>query len=328
MKRRAIIAALGATAAARPMVTHAQPANAPRRSSLRLGVAYHISDVGTAVTALFERLRELGFVQGSNLVVDSQMSVIADLDSIYAEMVKDGADILLALGPEQALKSARRAAGDRIPVVFIAMDYDPFRSGHVASLARPGANLTGLYVRQPELGVKRLEIARDILPNTRLALWWDTNVARDQFDALSRAAASHGIDLQSIELGGVSYDYAGAIRRTTELGAKAIILASSAHFFSSRGRIAQTTLEHRLPLIAFAREFVETGALLSYGVNVEEVWRQAAGYIVRIARGAKPAELPVEQPTRFQLSINLRTGTTLDLKLRAALLARADEVIE
>jgi putative ABC transport system substrate-binding protein len=328
MKRRAIILGVGATAAASPMVAHAQQADKSRRASLRVGLAGYITNMSSAQNALFQRLAELGFVEGQNLSVTREMSYLPNLDATFADLIKDGADILLAY-EEQALKSARRAAAGRVPVVFIAMDYDPLSLGYVASLARPGGNLTGLFVRQPEQGVKRIEITRHALPNARrVALWWDARVARDQFELLSSAAASYDFDVQSVEVGGSSYDFIDAMRRTTKVGAEAIILASSTVYFDSRGQIAQPALEHRLPLIAFAREFVETGALLSYGINVDDVWRQAARYVARIAGGIKPSELPVEQPTKFELVVNLRTASSLGLALTPTLLARADELIE
>jgi putative ABC transport system substrate-binding protein len=331
MQRRAIILALGATSAAWPMVAHAQQADKPLRASLRIGLASYMATMNsTENAALFQRLAELGFVEGRNLSVNHEYSMFPNLDAAYADLIKGGADILLALGPEPALKSARRAAAGRVPVVFIAMDYDPLRLGYVASLARPGGNLTGLFVRQPELGVKRLEITRDALPKARrVALWWDANFARDQFEVSSAAAASSGFDLQPVEVGGgFNYNYDDAVRRTTKLGAEAIILASSPVYGNNKGQIAQLALEHGLPLIAYAREFVETSALLSYGINISDVGRQAAGYVARIAGGVKPSELPVEQPTKFELVVNLRTVSSLGLSLTPALLARADEIIE
>jgi putative tryptophan/tyrosine transport system substrate-binding protein len=326
MQRRAIILALGA--ATSPMVAHAQRAD-KLRSSLRVGLAGYLTNFSSAQNAFLQRLAELGFVEGRTLSFNSELTFIPNLDAAYADMVKDGVDILLALGPESALKSARRAAAGRVPVVFIAMDYDPLRSGYVASLAKPGDNLTGLFVRQPELGVKRLEFTRDALPKARrVALWWDAGVARDQFEVSSAAAASFNFDLQSVEVGSTSYDFVDAMKRTTKLGAEAIILASSTMYLYSTASLAQLALEQRLPLIAFAREFVESGALLSYGVNVDDVWRQAASYVARIAGGIKPSELPVEQPAKFELVVNLRTASSLGLILTPTLLARADELIE
>jgi putative ABC transport system substrate-binding protein len=258
MKRRSIILALGATAASWPTVAQAQQADKPHHSSLRVGLAgYYTNGMSSAQNALFQRLAKLGFVEGQNLSVNSGSLWIPNLDAAYADIIKDGADILLALGPEDALKSARRAAAGRVPVVFIAMDYDPLRSGYVASLARPGGNLTGLFVRQPELGVKRLELTREALPKARrVALWWDARVARDQFEVSSAAAATFNFDLQSVEVGSTSYDFVDAMRRITKLGVEGIILASSLWYFGGAAQIAQLALEHRLPLIAFAREFV------------------------------------------------------------------------
>ncbi len=310
------------------MVAHAQSAD-KLRSSLRVGLAGYLTNFSSAQNAFVQRLAELGFVEGRNLSFNSELTFIPNLDAAYADMVKDGVDILLALGPESALKSARRAAAGRIPVVFIAMDYDPLRSGYVASLARPGGNLTGLFVRQPELGVKRLEFARDALPKARrVALWWDAGVARDQFEVSSAAAPSFNFDLQSVEVGSTSYDFVDAMQRTMKWGAEAIILASSTMYLYSTASFAQFALEQRLPLIAFAREFVESGALLSYGVNVDDVWRRAASYVASIAGGIKPSELPVEQPAKFELVVNLRTASSLGLILTPTLLARADELIE
>jgi putative tryptophan/tyrosine transport system substrate-binding protein len=328
MKRRAINLALGLAAGAWPVLARGQQSSKPLRSSLRVGLVA-IIEISAAQDALIQRLAELGFVEGQNLSFDHENAFPEFLDAHYANIVKRGADILLAPESEPILKSAVRAAAGRVPVVFVAIDYDPLKSGYVASLARPGANLTGIFVRQPELAIKRLEIVRDALPRARrVALWWDGNVARDQYEASSAAAASLGFDLRSVEVGSVSDDFAGAIKRTSEIGAEAIVLASSTAYYNSRARISQAVLENRLPLIAFTREFVEVGALLSYGVNIQSLWRRVADYVARIAGGTNPSDLPIEQPTTFELVVNLRTASSLGLSLTPALLTRADELIE
>jgi putative ABC transport system substrate-binding protein len=325
MKRRAINLALGLAAAAWPSLARGQQSGKP----LRVGLV-DFGRIGSAQEdAFIQRLGELGFVEGQNLSFDRDSAFPEFLDASYANIVKRGADILLAPESEPILKSALRVAAGRVPVVFVAWDYDPLKSGYVASLARPGANLTGIFVRQPELAIKRLEIVRDALPRARrVALWWDGNVARDQYEASSAAAASLGFDLRSVEVGSVSDDFAGAIKRTSEFGAEAIVLASSTAYSNSRALISQAALENRLPLIAFSREFVEVGALLSYGVNIQSVWRRVADYVARIAGGTHPSDLPIEQPTTFELVVNLRTASSLGLSLTPALLGRADEVIQ
>ena len=329
MKRRAINLALG-LAAAWPPLARGQQSGKPLRSSLRVGLVDR-GEMSAAHHLLAQRLGELGFVEGRNLSIETDYAFSGGeyLDAAYANIVKRGVDVLLALGSEPILKSALRAAAGRVPVVCVAMDYDLLKSGYVASLARPGANLTGIFVRQPELAIKRLEIVRDALPRVRrVALWWDGNVAREQYEASSAAAASLGFDLRSVEVGSVSYEFAGAIKRTLETGAEAIVLASSTVYSDGRAGISQAALEHRLPLIAFTREFVEVGALLSYGVNVQDVWRRVADYVARIAGGTNPSDLPIEQPTTFELVVNLRTASSLGLSLTPAVLGRADEVID
>jgi putative tryptophan/tyrosine transport system substrate-binding protein len=335
MKRRTVNVALGLAAGAWPVLARGQQSGKPLASSLRVGVVDQVI-MSFAHAALIQRLGELGFVDGRNLSLDLDVAgygVTTDaafFDAAYADIVRRGTDILLALGSERILKSALRAAAGRVPVVCVAMDYDPLKSGYVASLARPGANLTGIFVRQPELAIKRLEIARDVLPRARrVALWWDSNVAREQYEASSAAAASLGVDVRSIEMESPStIMLTDAAKRTSEFGAEAIILASSIPFYNGRAGIALSAQELRLPLIAFTREFVEAGALLSYGVNIQRVWRRVADYVARIAGGSNPSDLPIEQPTTFELVVNLRTASSLGLSLTPTLLGRADEVIE
>src|SRR5215467_6662072 len=330
MKRRELIVKLVCSTAWWPLAVRAQQSRKLLSPNLRLGLV-DSSAVNAAHNALIERLSELGFVDGANLSIDYDNSLFeqAFMDAAYADMVKRGVDILLASGSERHLSSAVRAAAGRIPIVFLAMDYDPLRSGHVASLARPGGNVTGLFVRQPELAVKRLEMARHALPRARrVALLWDGNIAKEQYDASSAAAASLGFDLQSVEVGSVSYNLPDAVERTARAGVDAVVLASSFLYYESRAGVAQAALELRLPLIAFAREFVEVGALMSYGVSIPGTWRRAADYVARIARGTNPGDLPIEQPTLFELVVNGRTASSLGLNLPPTLLGRADDVIE
>jgi putative ABC transport system substrate-binding protein len=323
LKRRAINLALGLAAAAWPPLARGQQSSKPLRVGL-VGVETFNSE-----NAFIQRLGELGFVQGRNLSIDREVNFPEFLDASFASIVKRGTDILLAAGSESVLKSALRAAAGRVPVVCVAMDYDLLKSGYVASLAKPGANLTGIFVRQPELAIKRLEIARDALPKVRrVALWWDGNVAREQYEASFATAASLGVDLRSVEVGSVSYNFTDAIKQTLEIGAEAIVLASSIVYDESRAGISQAALEHRLPLVAFTRGFVEVGALLSYGANDQGVWRRVADYVALIAGGTNPSDLPIELPTTFELVVNLRTASSLGLSLTPALLGRADEVID
>jgi putative ABC transport system substrate-binding protein len=284
------------------------------------------NDRATGFTALFERLSELGYVEGRNLEVDFDLAPNPDILALFHAYVRRGADVLLVMGSDIPLLAARVAAAGRVPIVMLAADYDPVEAGFVESLARPGGNLTGVFIRQPELAVKRVELAHELFPNNRrLLVWYDISV-RKQTDAALRAAQSLGLDVQ------LCAEYVTTLesvfQRIQSFGSPATLLPASHFMRLNHDMICRMALERRIPLIAPQREFVEAGALISYGVRLDDTYRQLANYISRIAGGTKPADLPIEQPTRFELSVNMRTARELGIALPPIILARADEVIE
>jgi len=326
MRRRDTIAGLAALAVPSAIV---RTGAAQVRKVLRVGVASMLKPTEKIYTGLVARMAELGYVEGRNFVFDFVSATSpAEYPARYAEIVARGANILFAGGSEPVLRAARQGADGKVPVVFLAIDYDPFRTGYVASLARPGNNITGIFVRQVELAEKRVEIAHEALPGARrLGLWWD-DASREQFEASAAAAKVQGFETSPIEVNGQARDYAAAFGAGDAVRADAIVLPTSPTFFRTRVEIGRLAAEHCTPLITAVREYVDAGALMSYGVDVGGAFRDTATYFDRIARGAKPADLPVEQPTKFELVINLKTAKALALTLPQSILARADEVIE
>jgi putative ABC transport system substrate-binding protein len=281
------------------------------------------NDRVTGFTALFERLAELGYVEGRNLEVDFDSEGIPA--TTFGKFVRSGGDIIFVQGTDLPLGYAVAAAQGRVPIVMMATDYDPLEKRYVESLARPGGNITGLFVRQPELAAKRVELAHEALPASRRIIILDDPVVAQQVEAAARTARSLGLD---IEMAGDPLGHEWALRHIQTFGPTPIIVPSAHYVRVDREVLCRVALERRLALIAPQREFVEVGALLSYGINFDDAYRRAADYIYRIAGGAKPADLPIEQPTRFELVINLTTARALGVTIPPALFGRADEVIE
>jgi putative ABC transport system substrate-binding protein len=274
-------------------------------------------------------LRGLGYVDGETMQFEFRNAEgrIDRLPGLAAELVRSGIDLIVAPGSESTLQAARRAT-TTLPIVMVAIDYDPIARGYIAGLSRPGGNITGVFFRQLELTSKRLELAKEAIPRaTRMAVLWDASSA-DQLKAAETAARSLGISLLALELRHISYDYVGVMQTAVRNRVSAAFVLTSVAVFGDRAKIAAAALQHRLPTIFALREHVESGGLLAYGANIAEMFRTAAIYVDRIHKGAKPAELPVEQPTKFELVINVKTAKTLGLTIPPSLLLRADHVIE
>jgi putative tryptophan/tyrosine transport system substrate-binding protein len=211
---------------------------------------------------------------------------------------------------------------------MIALDFDPLARGYVASLARPGGNITGLFVRQPELAAKRVELLKAALPGARrVAVFWDTFSA-DQLLETERVGRALGLQLQPVELRTRPYDFAAAFETAARGRAEAVLSSTSPALYGGRVRIAELAVRYHLPVIGPFRQFAEVGALLTFGVNLFEMNRYAATYVDKIVKGAKPADLPVEQPTKFELVVNLKAAKALGLTIPQSVLVRADEVIQ
>jgi putative tryptophan/tyrosine transport system substrate-binding protein len=276
-----------------------------------------------------QRLQELGYVEGHNFTfefrnAEGQAERLADL---AAELVRLPVDVIIAAGPEATLRAARQATRT-IPIVMVAVNYDPIAQGYMDGLAHPGGNMTGVFFLQLELTAKRLELLKEALPQlTRVAALWDAHTA-DQLRATETAAQPLGLQVHALELRHPPYDFEGAIGVAVRERVQALVVLSSPLFFLQRAQIAALAVKHRLPAIFLFREYVEAGGLMAYGANLHDMYRRAAYYVDRILQGTRPADLPAEQPTKFEFVINLKTAKALGIAMPPSLLVLADEVIQ
>jgi putative tryptophan/tyrosine transport system substrate-binding protein len=323
MRRRDFIQ-LAAVASSWPLAARAQQA----KRTLRIG--WVIFTPRSAFDPFESQLAELGYREGENLtwdivrIADPNKSLVEDA---YREIASRNPDILLAWGPEIVLKAAL-ASSQTTPIVMIALDYDPIAHGYVASLARPGGRITGLFVQQIELTVKRLQFFKEAVPDFNSAVVFYDAVSRDQWNAAEAASGKLGLRLSGIDMLDPPYDYDRALAEAPPDNRKNLFMPTSPVFFNDRERLAKFALRNRLSSMFGLREWVDAGGLMSYGGKSEERTGRTAQIIYRIARGARPSDLPIEQPTKFDFVINLSTARALGLELSPTLLARADEVIE
>jgi len=274
------------------------------------------------------RMAELGYEEGKTFTFNFvQAGNEEEYERGYRILAARELDIILATGPELALKSAI-AATRILPIVMIAIDYDPFARGYVTSLARPSGNVTGVFFQQTELTVKRVQLVRDAFPDVSAAIMFWDQLSADQWQAAQNAAATLGLRLFGIELRAPPYDYERALHEAPPDYRGILIVATSPFFFRDRARIADIAFRERIASIFVFREWVEAGGLLSYGPSIAAQFVRVAEFVDRIARGAKPADLPIEQPTKFELVVNLKTAKAIGIKLSTGILLRADEVIE
>jgi len=274
-------------------------------------------------------LRDLGYVEGKNLVMEFRWPGAAEqMHEAAAELVRMKVDIIFAASSAE-VESARRAT-HTIPIVFMS-HADPVGLGHVSSLARPGGNVTGLAAMDPEITPKRMEILKETVPRaTRFGVLWATTSPsyRAFLKAAEDARGKLGVQLLTVSVSSVA-DYDGAFARMAQGHVDAVLVHSSALTVRDNPqRLAELALKHRLPTIFLFRENVMAGGLMSYGPDLIDLWRRGAVYIDKILKGAKPAELPVEQASKYLLIINLRTAKALGLPIPPSVLARANEVIE
>jgi putative ABC transport system substrate-binding protein len=325
MRRREFISLLGGVAAW-PVVARAQQ---PSRKILRLGILQPGAPPEPLVEAIRQRLRELGYIEGRNLVLEFRWAEgkLDRLTDLTRELIGSKVDVLTTMSTPAAL--AARDATTTIPIVFTAVG-DPVGAGVVPSLARPGGNATGISLLATELSAKRLEVLREIVPDiSRVAMLWnDTNPgmvlrAREVQDASTKL----GVIVQSVGVHDlISFDAAFTAIESSR--ADAVLTLVDPFTREHRKRIVDFAAKRRLPAIYEAREFVESGGLVSYGPSLAAIQRRAAEYIDKIFKGAKPADLPVEQPAKFELLIDMRTAKALNLTIPPSIILRADEVIE
>jgi len=282
--------------------------------------------------AFRQGLRDVGYVEGRNFVIEYRDAEekLERLPALAAELVALKVDVIVASGTLAAL--AAKQATRTLPIVFSPAG-DPVGSGLVTSLARPGGNVTGLSAFAPELVGKRLELLKQAVPGvSRVAVLWQPGAfgERTEKDTLKRAevaARDLSVPLQFVEARAPA-DFAKAFSDMSRERAGALAVLGSNMFVSERRRLVDLAAEKRLPAVYSARELVDAGGLMSYGANLADLNRRAATYVDRILKGTKPADLPVEQPTKFELIINLKTAKALGLTIPQSVLGRADEVIQ
>jgi putative ABC transport system substrate-binding protein len=243
------------------------------------------------------------------------------------ELVAWRADVLLAFGPELGLQAAA-AARPPVPIVILANNYDPIAHGYVQSLSRPGGNVTGIVARQLELVVKQIELLMEAFPERkRLGALWDV-LSADQFAAAEREAKARQLTLRAIKMENPPYDFDSAFRTLAQDGVDMLHVLSSPLFSPQNARIGELAIQYRLPHIHILRHYVEAGGLMSYGVDFVPMMRRAASFVAKILRGAKPADLPLEQVAQFEFVVNLKAAKAMGVTLPTSILLRADEVIE
>jgi putative tryptophan/tyrosine transport system substrate-binding protein len=321
IERRKFLATLGG-AAAWPLALRAQQ----QPKMLRVGFVGIQPRESPFYTNFLKRMAELGYQEGRNFAFEYIQTLdIEGYQKNYRELAARKVDVFLAVGNEPALRAALSAADGR-PIAFLAIDFDPLAKGYVASLSRPGGNVTGIFVRQLELAAKRVEIAREAFPRaTVIGIAFDT-VSREQRDAAAEAARKLGLEPRMIEV--KQQDYGGAFNAMDDARGQPIILPAGPMFFRDREAIAQALLVRRIPSIAAFRENMEAGALISYGFDLMGLFYDIASYVHQIARGARPSDMPIEQSPRFYMAVNLKTAASLGVSLSDVFIARANEVRE
>jgi ABC-type uncharacterized transport system substrate-binding protein len=326
MRRREFITLLGSGAAAWPLAARAQqPAKVPRIGFLRVGPA---SANAGRVEALRAGLRQHGYVEGKNIVIEFRWAETVDrLPELAAELVHMNVDIIFAMSSTEV--EAARQLTMTTPIVF-AVHADPVGLAHVASLARPGGNITGLTVILTDIVAKQLEILKEAVPQaTRIGVLFSPTAPshRPAVHALETAGKTLGSQLVMVAVQAVEeFEQAFSTMSREQVGGFLVVAAPL--FASHRARLTELEIKHRLPGAFGDKEYVEVGGLMSYSADLIDLCRRAATYIDRILKGAKPADLPVEQPTKFELVINNKTAKAIGLTIPESFLVRADEVIE
>jgi putative ABC transport system substrate-binding protein len=326
MNRREFVWGFTLGLLATPFVAEAQPAGkVPLVGILNSGAGPR----SLTVDIVRQGLRELGYIEGQTISFAIRFAAMKqeNLPGLAADLARRKVDVILVSGP-----AGIRAAGNvtsTIPIVALDLESDPVQAGFARGFAHPGGNITGCFLDQPGLTGKWLDLIGEAVPGTRrIAVLRDPTTGPWQLAAIKAAADKRGIELQVFEIRNPG-ELDHALRAGVKSGSRALIQLSSPLFdISLAKRIADLTSKHRLPAISMFKRFAEAGGLMSYGPNQPEYYKRLSVYVDKILKGARPADLPIEQPTKFDFVINRNTAKTLDLTIPLALLLRADEVIQ
>jgi putative ABC transport system substrate-binding protein len=325
MTRVSAVAALVLALFATSLGEAQQVARIPSVGILRYGTS---DKTAGSIGALRQGLRELGYVEGQTIALEYRFSEqkVDAMSALAADLVQLKVELLFA-GGVPAIRAAI-GASRTIPIVGVDLEIDPVESGFIASFARPGGNVTGLFMDQPALTGKLLELLREVAPGAgRIAVLWDSTTGQSQLRAIKAAAQALTMEVQVLEFRSPA-ELEAVLRQGTKGRPRALIALSSALAVSISKQVAEFGFRNHLPVISLLKRSTVDGGLMSYGPDVPHFYRRLATYVDKILKGAKPADLPVEQPTKFELVINLKAAKALGLTIPPSVLARADEVIQ
>src|SRR2546425_4643382 len=329
--RRTFIGTLAGSLVATTIAAEAQVVKTAQIGFLSSGISSFFAPHGRTafyVRALRDSLTELGYIENQNVTIEYRFAEEKEqrLPSLAAELVKHGVDVIVTPGPS-ATNAAKSATGT-IPIVAIDFESDPVAAGFAASFARPNGNITGIFLDQANISGKRLELLKEAVPRlVRVAVLWDTSTPKHQLDAIKLAAKTLALTVDTLEVRGLS-DFASAFGTATRLHCQGVVILSSPLTSRRGNELAAASVAKRLPTISMFQENVTEGCLISYGPNVADGYRRLGSLVGRILKGAKPGDLPIEQPSKFELFINLKTAKVLGLTIPPSVLGRADQVIE
>ena len=324
MDRRSLLIAVSLSLLATPHATAAPHA----AKILRIGTLGSTPIHPSVEEAFRQGLGQFGYIAGQNIIVEHRHAEGRPelLPELAADFVRLQTDVIFARGPAAVM--AVKKVTSTIPIVAVDLESDPVAMGFVAQLARPGGNITGVFLDRPELSGKQLQLLKDVVPGiSHVAVLGDPALNAPQFRAVEVAARALRVQLQILEIHEAK-DFDSALEAARRAPSQAVIVLSSPTVFNQRTRIGTIAAEKRLPTVSLFVEFAEAGGLMAYGPSVREAVRRCGVYVGRILQGAKPSELPVERPEKFELVINRKTANALGLTIPPSLLLRADQIIQ
>ena len=330
MQRRAFMGVLTGGLLAAPLVAEGQTGRMPHIGFLSGGTAPlgRGGRMGHVLQALRDGLAEFGYVEKQNVAIEYRWAEerTERLPALVAELVERRVDVIVTPGPS-AIDAAKSVTGT-VPIVAIDFESDPVAARYAASFAKPGGNITGVFLDHAELSGKWLDLLKEAVPKLgRVAVLWDTSTPTHQLNAITVAANVLALKIDTLEVRRPN-DFEGAFGAAAKIRAQGVVILSSPLLSRHGPELAAAAIAKRLPTISLFREHATGGCLMSYGPSLADGYRRLGSLAGRILKGAKPADLPIEQPTKFELVINLKTAKALGLTIPPSLLARADQVIE